>query len=359
MTATLPEAPELSYARTVDRGLVHRDSVGEVFLTDLKPVDETGYLAGAQLPRSHAYYGDHLLRPSMYDPVLLLEACRQSALAGAHAFYGVPTGHKFILTHLRIHLTRPERIVVGAAPCAMTLRVTVSGHRRREGLTTGLDYDIDIDVRGTVIGRASVGLRFKSPEDYLALRLRNRDGKALPSSDAYPHTGRGGSVEPYRVGRKNSDNVVIDHATREGAAAEALLRVPGDHPSMFDHPQDHLPGMVLAEAARQLALFGALEVHGMSPSRTFPTDLSVVFSRFGELEHTTELSAEVGEVLRADRDAATGAYYTQGGVVELGEDDGEGDRAGVDQLRVRVDARQDGESICLFSLSFSRLGDLG
>ncbi|MGW6565996.1 ScbA/BarX family gamma-butyrolactone biosynthesis protein [Streptomyces sp. NPDC054975] len=355
MTATLPETPALSYARTVDRGLVHRDSLGEVFLTDLQPVGDTSYAAAAQLPRSHAYYGDHLLRPSTHDPVLLLEACRQSALAGAHAFYGVPADHKFILTHLRIHLTHPERIIVGAGPCALTLRVTVTGHRKRDGRTTGLDYDIDLGVQGTVIGRASVGLRFKSPEDYLALRLRNRDGKELPSSAAYAHTGRGSSVEPYRVGRANADNVVLGEATREGATVGAVLRVPGDHPSMFDHPQDHLPGMVLAEAARQLALFGALEVHGMSPSRTFPTDLAVVFSRFGELEHTTELTAEVGEVGRADRDAATGAYYTQGGVVELGE----GDRAGVDQLAVRVDATQNGESLCVFFLSFSRVGDLG
>lgn len=75
-----PEDAELTYTRTVDRALVHRDSLGEVFLTDLRPLGDTCYAAAAQLPRSHAYYGDHLLRPSAYDPVLLLEACRQSCL---------------------------------------------------------------------------------------------------------------------------------------------------------------------------------------------------------------------------------------------------------------------------------------
>ncbi|MCP3821643.1 hypothetical protein NLX86_27185 [Streptomyces sp. A3M-1-3] len=350
MTATLPEQPVLSYTRTIDRGLVHRDSLGEVFLTDLQPVSGTAYAAAAQLPRSHAYYGDHLLRPSTYDPVLLLEACRQSALAGAHAFYAVPEDHKFILTHLRIHLERPERIAVGPEPCALTLRVTVTGHRKRDGRTTGLDYDIDLVAKGVGIGSASVGLRFKSPEDYQELRLRNREGKPLSSSAAYPATRPGSTIAPYLVGRSNADNVVLADVVSEADAARATLRVPGDHPSMFDHPQDHLPGMVIAEAARQLALFAALDVRGMSPSRTFPTDLAVVFSRFGELEHTTLLTAEVGEQRRADRDG-TGAYYTQGGLVELGE----ADPGGVDQLPVHIGATQNGESLCVLSLSLTRV----
>ncbi|MFE0105805.1 ScbA/BarX family gamma-butyrolactone biosynthesis protein [Streptomyces sp. NPDC059009] len=354
MTATVIEMPTLSYTRTVDRALVHRDSLGEVFLTDLQPVGDSSYAAGAQLPRSHAYYGDHLLRPSTYDPVLLLEACRQSALAGAHAFYAVPEDHKFILTHLRIHLTRPERIVVGTAPCALSLHVTVTGHRRRDGRTTGLDYDMDLGVKGTSIGRASIGLRFKSPANYLELRLNNRDGKPLPTSATYPQGPPGTPVEPYLVGRANADNVVLTDATSHGSTATATLRIPGSHPSMFDHPQDHLPGMVIAEAARQLALFGALDVHGMSPSRTFPTDLSVTFSRFGELEHTTHLTAEVGEQRSTDPDA-TGAYYTQGGMVELGDPD----QTGIDQVPVRVEATQNGASLCVFSLSFSRIGAQG
>src|SRR5882757_8642814 len=112
-TAQPPVSPSLSFASTVDRSLVHRDSLGEVFVTDLRGGGETGYQAAAQLPRSHAYYGDHLLRPRAHDPILLLEAARQAALAGAHAFFGIPARDKFILTFLRIHLVRP--LLLGSA----------------------------------------------------------------------------------------------------------------------------------------------------------------------------------------------------------------------------------------------------
>lgn len=173
----------LSFERTVDRRLVHRDSLGEVFVTDLQPaVAPGGYIAAAQLPRSHAYYGDHLLRPNTYDPILLLEAARQAALAGAHEFFGVPQDHKFILTHLRIHLAHPELTTVGDSVFAVRMDIQTGNVKLRDGRATGLDYEIRLSVDGVMIGQASVGLRFKSPESYLRLRTSNRNGRALPSS---------------------------------------------------------------------------------------------------------------------------------------------------------------------------------
>ncbi|WP_405577978.1 ScbA/BarX family gamma-butyrolactone biosynthesis protein [Streptomyces sp. NBC_01190] len=347
----LPEDDtELSYARTVDRDLVHRDSLGEVFLTDLKATGPTGpadhreaYAAAAQLPRSHAYYGDHLLRPVAYDPVLLLETCRQATLAGAHEFYGVPRDHRFILTHLRINLVRPEGAVVGAAPCQLSLRVRVSAYRHREGRTTGLDHEVGLYVRGMRIGSALVGLRFKSPDDYLRLRLGNRDGKPLPSSAALVDRFQGATVDPYRVGRANQGNVVLADCEVTNGVGRAALLTPAGHPSMFDHPQDHLPGMVIAEGARQLALLTALETLGSSPSRTPLTGLSVVFNRFGELDKPTELRCDV------PRDPLpAGVAWTQGGPLDP-DDTTEG------QL-VHGTCGQDGDDLCVFSL---RLGPAG
>lgn len=349
--------PELSYTRTVDRTLVHRDALGEVFLTDLQSLDETSYAAAAQLPRSHAYYGDHLLGPDVYDPVLLLEACRQAALAGAHAYFGVPRQDKFILTHLRVRLTHPDRVTMGTAPCQLTLHVTTSNHYVREGRTNGLDYEVDLRVGEVSIGRAGIGLRFKSPDSYLQLRLRNRDQRPLPSSADRPGPGgvSGAPAQPYRVGRVNADNVVLSDIEADGTTLTAQIRTPSTHPSMFDHPQDHLPGMVIAEAARQLALYGALEVRGMSPSRVYPTELAVTFTRFGELDSPAVLTAVVGDRPQdgPDRDS----YYTAGGLVDFG-DLGEADGAAgpdADLVPVRVEATQDGESLCVLSLSLTRV----
>ncbi|MET9734942.1 ScbA/BarX family gamma-butyrolactone biosynthesis protein [Streptomyces sp. NPDC006458] len=344
-SATLPP---LDYTRTVDRLLVHRDALGEVFLTDLQKIDEDHYAAAAQLPRSHAYYGDHLLRPSAYDPLLVLESCRQAALAGAHRFYGVPADSKFILTQLRLRLHRPQIFLVGEAPFALAMRIRIVDRRERDGRTTGLDYEIDlVDSHDVVIGQAAIGLRFKTPTGYLTLRLNNRHGLALPSSSTYPVSSPGHPVPPHLVGRHNPENVVLVDAAVADGSAHALLRIPAAHASMFDHPQDHLPGMVITEGARQLALFAALDVEGMSTSKTLVTEMDVVFSRFGELEDDTVLTAWVDPFLG---NTPRGDSYTLGGPLPA-----EDTWALPQRLPVRVEATQKGEALCTYSLVLARI----
>ncbi|MDT0306694.1 ScbA/BarX family gamma-butyrolactone biosynthesis protein [Streptomyces sp. DSM 44917] len=342
---------ELGYSQTVDRLLVHRDALGEVFLTDLRSLDEKNYAAAAQLPRSHAYYGDHLLRPGHHDPLLILEAVRQAAIGGAHRFYGVPEDHKFILTHLRLHLAHPQRVAVGPTPFPMAMHVQIVNRKEREGRVTGLDYEVELSVGGQHIGWAETGLRFRSPTSYLTLRLSHRDGVALPSSATHPPLTAGTPVAPYLVGRSSPDNVVLVNASTRENLGRALLRVPMDHPSMFDHPQDHLPGMVIAEGARQLALFTALEVRGMSTSKVLATDVHVRFERFGELEDEAVLTSQAGDrVQLAPSDP--GVYYTQGGLLEL-EDEKPG--APLEQVPVRVTAKQNDQVLCVFDFTLTRI----
>ncbi len=351
-TAQEQPSPELSFAFTVDRSLVHRDSLGEVFVTDLRKYgDDAHYAAAAQLPRSHAYYGDHLLRPSTHDPVLLLEAARQAALAAAHELFGIPADHKFILTYLRIHLIRPQLLTVGASPLNLAMAVTVVDRRVREGRVTGLDQSFEFSVGGTPIGWAGVGLRFRDPAGYRQLRLRNRDGAEPPTSAGWSAE-PGIPAVPYLVGRTDPGNVVLlDPELREGTG-HAVLRVPADHPSMFDHPQDHLPGMVLAEAARQLALFTALDSRGISTAKSVLVDLNVTFAKFGELEPATVLVATPGQEQSADGADGGNAYYTQGGPLELAE---AGPGSAVTQLPMTVDVRQHDESIARFALTLARI----
>lgn len=92
-------------------------------------------------------------------------------------------------------------------------------------------------------------------------------------------------------------------------------------------------------------------MRGMSPSRTYPTDLAVTFSRFGELDSPTTLTAVVGERRDAGRPGEGTSYYTQGGIVELGDES----TPDTDRVPVRVEAHQDGESLCLLTLDLARV----
>lgn len=304
--------PPLRFARTVDRDLVHRDALGEVFLTDTRVIGEDRYLAAAQLPRSHAHYGDHLQRPLMYDPMLLLEVSRQSTLAAAHLYFGVPPDFKFIITDHRIRLSHPGLLFVRSAPGELTADVVLAGRRERQGQVTGLDHRLTLSVGGLEVGQASLGMRYKSPESYLRLRAVNRDGAVLPSSATYPPRS-GERVAPSAVGRLDQANVVLHELRATPSGATASLRLPTDNPSLFDHPQDHLPGMVLTEAARQLAIATVTEHFHLAPAKTFLTDVSAVFTQFGELDVPTELEAIVGPRRTATPGVGVDIVVTQNG----------------------------------------------
>lgn len=347
------QVPQLGYESTVGRSLVHRESLAEVFLTDIRRIDGNTYASAAQLPRSHAYYGDHLLRPSTYDPILLLEACRQAALAGAHHCYGVPGDHKFILTHLDIHLAQPRRIVVGRAPCRLSILVTTRSRKVRDGRTTGIDYEMMLITEGAEIGRAALGLRFKSAPEYTALRLKNRGGVTFPSSADSADSVPGTRLQPHLVGRADPDNVILTDAQTTSWGTQAVLRAPTGHASMFDHPQDHVPGMVLAEAARQLALYSVMERYGVSAVKAFPTDLTVTFSQFAELDQLTTLRAMVGGRTRATADPQVAVYHTLGGVLDLEAMAVPGTH--VDQLPTQIEFRQDGTPITTASVALTHV----
>jgi 2-oxo-3-(phosphooxy)propyl 3-oxoalkanoate synthase len=308
------DLPPLRFDRTVDRTLVHRAALAEVFLTDVQELDGSTYAAAAQLPRLHAYYTDHLLRPASHDPVLLLEACRQAALAGAHLYYGVPTSAKFILTHLSIELTPPSRHEDPTAPCPLSLLVKVVDRRVRDGVTTGLDHELRLAVRGVEIGRASLGLRFRMPADYAAMRLKQRGGARLLSSATLPADRTGAPVHPHLVGRASPDNVVlVDADAGQDGVVRARLAVPARHASMFDHPQDHLPGMVLAEAARQAACYAALEHRSESPVKVAPVAMHLTFQRFGELDTDAAVTARIPDSAGAGGGAPVEVDFTQAG----------------------------------------------
>jgi hypothetical protein len=75
------------------------------------------------------------------------------------------------------------------------------------------------------------------------------------------------------------------------------------HPAYFDHPQDHLPGMVLLEAYRQVALLAVADACAWAPESLMVVACDARFSRYAELELESRCSASVGEPVLPRRGA--------------------------------------------------------
>lgn len=293
-----PPKSDLTFARTIDRSLVHRHSVNEVFITDMVAAEPGRYLLAAQLPLSHSYFLDSAGGPSRYGIALLAECTRQACTYLAHVAFDVPRGWMFLMSDMSARLHDGAALLVGDRPAELTMAARAEAEQRG-GRARSLTVALDLWIGGTLVGRMSGSGMYLTDEEYAFLRAGGRDGAQVPLSTSIPDGAGGVPVPPALVGRTDPRNVVLadGRGTADGAAAR--LSVQGRHPTIFDHPLDHYPGMALIEGATQATLLAlALRDPSAPPARIIA--LGGSFGRFAELDADVQLRA----VLDGPADAA-------------------------------------------------------
>ncbi|MDX3455658.1 ScbA/BarX family gamma-butyrolactone biosynthesis protein [Streptomyces sp. ME02-8801-2C] len=277
----------LNFDRTVPRQLVHRASVQEVFLTDGVHVGADRYLVGAQLPRHHALY-----RPDVSgrcDFMLLAETVRQAGIFVIHRYRNVPLNHHFVFRSLALRIDDPAALRVGATPLGAVLDVSVTQTRAPDARRFDARLDVTIEVDGRPCAYASVAVLVVDARRYGMLRRRaGRDtapaDTSSPSAEisqtASPATrisrtaSQPALTAPVIAGRPRAD--VLLRASADGDPSTWLLHLDPGHPGYFEHPSDHVPGMVLLEAFRQAG-------HLAAGRDTVLTSLNSEFESFAEL----------------------------------------------------------------------------
>ncbi|MDI6105618.1 ScbA/BarX family gamma-butyrolactone biosynthesis protein [Actinoplanes sp. NEAU-A12] len=294
--------PELSFNATIPRNLVHRASVCEVFLTDAVQVDADHFLCGGQLPRVHSFFSDQAGAPPRYDSLLLMEVARQASILVAHRFLGVPLDHKFTFISGGISVVDPQALVFGALPGELTVDLRIVGERLRDGERVGVEVILDMAVAGAPAATARTAFMWMTPQQWDAFRARGRAKRGIIGGDPLP---LGPGADPAAVGRAAAQNVVIGPIVAGDQDFLAPVRVDLSHPCLFDHPLDHVPGMLVFEAFRQAAMASAGAHHGLAPANLVMSDCTADFVTFGEFEHPIMCHAEVGDVVDS---AAAEAY---------------------------------------------------
>lgn len=312
----------LSYLRTVDRSLLHRRALSEVFLTDSRQLGGSHYVSAAQLPPAHAYYTDHIDATGdgdaiHIDPLLVLECCRQAETYGGHAYFGVGRDVKFIARSWAMDLPGLGGIAA-TAPVELIIDATVSGRRGARGRPTALSYAMRVFAAGTLLGTVTIDVGYLSPGAYARLRTARR-GDAPHLAVVGPATVPSACLVPSAsVGRTDPRNVVLTDPVFQDLSVRAGVRVPLENPSLFDHPLDHLPGMVLMEAARQACQLTATRVSEVAPGQVAVTGADMVFSSWAELDQPVAVQAALDRTDRAGQQRAAIAFEQRGAVIASG-----------------------------------------
>ncbi|MET9426927.1 MULTISPECIES: ScbA/BarX family gamma-butyrolactone biosynthesis protein [unclassified Streptomyces] len=288
----------MNFDRCVPRESVHKAAEGEVLLTDAQRLGDDRFAVAALWNRDH--YLAHHGGPAS-DPVLLAETARQTAIHVSHRFLGVAYGMPFVLSEISVDLFEALP-PVGAEPLAVGLdvvcRAPAEGARRLR-----LELEAEVLVRHRSVGRVRVAWEPMEPRRYAL--LRRRGGQApdeAPPRHQPPHVTPSHvpsshfplpyvPLPPARVGQLAERDVLIAAADPH-RAGRWWLRLDQDHPVLFDHESDHVPGMMLVEAFRQAGRVAAADSR---PGASGVTRLAVTFSAFGELAVPVAITAEPAE----------------------------------------------------------------
>jgi 2-oxo-3-(phosphooxy)propyl 3-oxoalkanoate synthase len=246
-TASFVEDREPRFDATVPRQYAHKGAVEEVFLTDIIVRESREQvLACSQLPRSHALHNE--VESGFHDLLLILEIARQGMTIYGHAWLDVPDGTAFVMSGLRCETIDLEALRQGDAPAELVIDVPFGGDRRdRRGRVRGYT----LTGHGRIDGRPALEFAGEALLIREALYERVRSVRVEEGVEAGPAPV---PVEPGRVGRRLPRNVVVGDSTYSAEELRCSLIADTTHPSFFDHPLDHVPGMLMLESARQAAL---------------------------------------------------------------------------------------------------------
>ncbi|MEJ8642009.1 ScbA/BarX family gamma-butyrolactone biosynthesis protein [Streptomyces sp. MS1.HAVA.3] len=265
---TRATAARRSNSQLVSEQLVHRTSAADVLPTGWTRLGGDRFLVLARWPHDHPSFRPVAGLPS---PILISETLRQTAMMLAHAEFGVPLGHHFVMWDIT-HVAHPERLPAGTAPAEVTVEVTCSDVRRRGSGLAGMDCHMDIRSRGRIVASGGGALTVTSPAAYRRLRAERLDDR-LPTAPPPP--------APEFAGVLDAREVMLAPAAEPG---RWQLRTDRRHPAVLGRSNDHYPGMVLMSAAHQAA-------HAVADS-FYPAYSSIRFSRYAEFSSPCWVEAQ-------------------------------------------------------------------
>lgn len=232
-------ARQLSWSRTVARESVHRASVAEVLLTDVVPLAEATFLAAAQWPRSHPTFPPS--GEGAHSRLMIVETLRQLGIFIPSQFFSVPLEAHFLIKDLfyGVNVATEPRLRSGATDITCLAEVDDLRPTRDGRGLRGMRLRIRLSAGRATFARAGGNARFLDAGTYAALR-----GDSAGVRTARPCR----RPTPEAVDAVLPRDVLLAHG---GAGILELDPADHLHPFFFDHAGDHVPGMVLVEAARQ------------------------------------------------------------------------------------------------------------
>jgi hypothetical protein len=295
----------------IEKRLVHKHHDHNVYVRGIEKLNEQMFISRFSMPAlSNAVLRDgecperHVL--------LYSEAARQSSMAMCHMYFDVPFEVAFIITDLAIRLS--DSALSASNPVSTEdlhyvitilheeydkdnrLTSMTVGHAGYAGSTLLVDGEAHIIIQGRYryerlrgIGQrrfARMAKRLQPATRFVSTTKDQTAGKTIEAAEQAGQTSLPVQNGELTVQSDHQAGTTLSNLQIDATGGRALLQVDENHPFFFDHRNDHLPGMLLLEAAREMAI----ELERRNGSRSIKT-ASIEFSNFAEHGYPVELRA--------------------------------------------------------------------
>lgn len=275
---------ECSFGNTVRKELVHRAAVSEVFLTDANRIEEDKFYTGAHLPRTHSYYNDEPSR-THHENIVLLEVCRQSSIIVSHNYYDAPLDAKFIFNEAKFHIENNDALLIKNTPSYVLTEVSVISKEERNGKLNGLTFEMSIYVDGKLAATKLMDITWLNK--VIWNKMRGKALKLAENSSNSTFTKKDNPLDlTHVIGRTNVENVVLHSVVIKNGKYNSSIRINKSHPAMFDPPLDHVPGMLLIEAFRQMSFYVVNKKYNLKCADIYMKICEINFTKFTEFNPT-------------------------------------------------------------------------
>jgi 2-oxo-3-(phosphooxy)propyl 3-oxoalkanoate synthase len=275
---------QLSFEQTVPRSLVHKRSLENVLLTEVRSRAEDHFMCGGRIPTAHRFFNDGRRTPRK-DVLFYTELGRQASLAISHSFLGISKDDVFIFEQSQawIEAAALKSALQPSSDSVITeIRVREIKRRRNYAVSRVVAEQVmSIDGEQVFKGTGAWTVQPAALFERLRAMSKPRAAERVEIPQNFRKTLGGNTV------------IFVPKSNEDRTEFVTSLVIDQTHSYFFDHPCDHVPGMLLLEGCTQLAQAAVARSTRVPPRQLTVTAYDVNFRQFVECDRPVTLTAQL------------------------------------------------------------------
>lgn len=249
---------------------IHKNNESEIFLKSLIRISETRFTASFCVQRNHPHYDDFCATKNDINPMFLLECARQAETYASHIICGIPLESKFILKSWQVTSNAIHYIKSNVENLTADIFIDWPSNKKVRSNV----FTIIFLMESEPVAYVRIAVGYASNESYKFLREKKHSSTIiLPQLNLVP---------AGKVGYSDDLNVSIAsvNCTQDSFICAFVLREKNQ--SYNDHPQDHITGINLTEAAKQTCYLYESTIKNINCNRLTTELISGYFFNYAE-----------------------------------------------------------------------------